>query len=481
MYRPIDTGRWTPAEHARGPDAYYSGEPLRIGTSPQLLAHRALVEDRRAVTRRVTQPQRTAGPVVQPEHPWEQRGVSRAVVLADGGSGVRMWYGTNDSLLYAESDDGLSWSKPALGIVPDSSGAATNVVYRGTNDRCSAYALVRDPAEPDASRRFKLLYKGGKGRDGIISQHLAFSADGLHWRPFEGNPVMPQRHDCNGNLVLDTDRGIWMTTVRPYVFGSGIWPEQKVDGVKLHHRRRVAICESPDLARWTKVRTVLKPDEDDQNELDHITVFPWHDMLVGFVGIFGDRARDGLGTGHYREQRHHIEVAFSLDGHHWDRAPGPFLEPSGVTGDFDRDSVDVGNAALVDDSGELLIFYSGSSWDMPRQHRTCIGLLRTVRDRFVEQHAAEEGWLLTREFLLEGDALEVNCRAAGSIAVELAEYPGRPAPGYALADCDPIVGDHRARRVTWRGRGDLRGVRGRPIYVRFRLRNAGVWSFTVRS
>ena len=60
----------------------------------------------------------------------------------------------------------------------------------------------------------------------------------------------------------------------------------------------------------------------------------------------------------------------------------------------------------------------------------------------MEQHAAGEGWLLTRELVLDGAELQVNCRADGELRVELAEYPGQALPGYALADCDPITGDH---------------------------------------
>jgi hypothetical protein len=100
----------------------------------------------------------------------------------------------------------------------------------------------------------------------------------------------------------------------------------------------------------------------------------------------------------------------------------------------------------------------------------------------VEQYAdGTGGWLLTREFLLEGDALQINGRARGSLTVELAEYPGQAIPGFSLADCDPITGDHPARIVTWRGgNSDLSALRGRPIYVRFHLKEAGLFSFAVR-
>ena len=173
--------------------------------------------------------------------------------------------------------------------------------------------------------------------------------------------------------------------------------------------------------------------------------------------------------------------------------PSPYtsnesLEPTGRDGDFDRDSVGVATAGLDPVSAtagdeaaqDRLLFYTGSRWTPGElDGRTAIGALRIRRDRFVEQHAAGAGWLLTRELVLDGSELQVNCRADGELRVELAEYPGQALPGYALADCDPIAGDHVERTVTWGGSPDLRRLRGRPVYIRFHLRAAGIWAFRV--
>ena len=491
QYRPIDMTHWAPIDAG----AYFAGEPLRIDAGTHLLGHGGLVEDRRGLVRRVTPPER-AGQVLEPELPWEHVKTFGPTVLADERSGtLRMWYGTLPPLggrpgklvippylmLYAESEDGLRWRKPLLDLVSDGEHRRTNILYRGAHDNCSAFSVVIDRADPDPSRRYKMLHKGGKDSSGRSGEELAFSADGLRWRPYEGNPVMPQRHDCNLNLLYDTARGMWTAYLRPYAFGSGIWPGQ-AGGRNVHHRRRVAIAESRDLIAWSKVRTVLGPGEGDRNEFDSIAIFPHGSVLVGLIATFEEND--------LHDQRMQIEVAFSTDGHRWERAPGtePFLQPTGHDGDFDRDSVGVATAGLdpvpatAGDAAaqDRLLFYTGSRWT-PGQldGRTAIGALRIRRDRFVEQHAAEEGWLLTRELVLDGAELQVNCRADGELRVELAEYPGQAIPGFALADCDPIIGDHVARTVTWGGSPDLSRLRGRPVYIRFHLRAAGIWAFRV--
>jgi hypothetical protein len=481
----IDVCTWQPPAYGRHLAAYSSGEPLRIGTGRFLLAHSALVEDRRDVARRVTPPVRQADPVLAAEHPWEHQRVFHPNILPDPRTGgLRMWYGTlptfkagepvpSYTLLYAESQDGLTWHKPLLDVVPDGSHARTNIVYRGANGNCSGFRVVADSREADATKAFKMLHKGGVDRNGVLGEELAFSPDGLRWRPFDGNPVMPMRHDCNLNLLHDPGRRVWTAYGRPSAWASGRWLPGD------HPRRRIAVAESPDLIHWSKVRTVLGPAEGDSNEFDNITVIPCGNVLVGLLGIFQ------VANGDQLQQFMHIEPAFSIDGVTWERLPGRpvLLGPSGRDGAFDRDSVSAATAAVVDPTtGDWLLYYNGIEGSGGAA-RSAIGVMRVRPDRFVAQQAGPAGgWLLTREFVLEGNSLSVNCQAAGAVRVEMAEYPGRPLPGFSAEECDPITGDHLSHPVTWRGgQGDLSELRGRPVYLRFRLEDASLWAFTLRN
>ena len=396
-----------------------------------------------------------------------------------------MWYGSLPPvvkhmqvppyiLLYAESDDGLKWHKPLMDIVPDGDHAMTNIVYRGQHGNCSAFEIVVDQRETDANRRHKMIYKGGRDSEGVSAEELAFSADGLKWRAYEGNPVMPYRHDCNLNLLFDASRQRWRAYLRPYVFGSGLWPSATVG---VHHRRRVAMCESRDLIEWTKIRTVLGPNEGDENEFDNIAIVPCGGTLVGFLGTFEENER--------HEQRQHVQLALSIDGVSWElvAGAGDYLSPTGLEGDFDRDSVGVSTAGITggaSDPEELWLYYQGSRWTTGSfDGESSIGILRVRGRRFAEQFAADEGWLVTRELVFNGNRLTVDARADGELAVELAEYPGQPIQGFSVNDCDPIRGDSSAHQIAWGGNPDLNALRGRPLYVRFRLRNAGIWAFTV--
>lgn len=68
---------------------------------------------------------------------------------------------------------------------------------------------------------------------------------------------------------------------------------------------------------------------------------------------------------------------------------------------------------------------------------------------------------------------------AESIREQLAEIPGIVFDGFSRATCDPITGDRTDRVVTWNGRSDLSPLRGRPVYLRFQLRNCGLCAFRI--
>ena len=53
----------------------------------------------------------------------------------------------------------------------------------------------------------------------------------------------------------------------------------------------------------------------------------------------------------------------------------------------------------------------------------------------------------------------------------------KPIPGYAEADCIPISVDDVRASVKWRERASVAELRGRPVKLRFVLRNARLYSY----
>jgi hypothetical protein len=78
-----------------------------------------------------------------------------------------------------------------------------------------------------------------------------------------------------------------------------------------------------------------------------------------------------------------------------------------------------------------------------------------------------------------GRHLELNfaTSAAGSVRVEIQDLDGQPLPGFALDDCPQIFGDAIGRPVTWTKGSDVRAIAGRPVRLRFELKDADLYAF----
>jgi len=62
--------------------------------------------------------------------------------------------------------------------------------------------------------------------------------------------------------------------------------------------------------------------------------------------------------------------------------------------------------------------------------------------------------------------------------VEIRDVDGQPIDGYALADCPPIYCDRIAQVVRWKkSGGDVRPLSGKPVWLRFVLKDADLYSF----
>ncbi len=102
-----------------------------VGNERQLFIDGAFFDQSDDITLRLHQPQKTGERNLQPDKPWESATLNWFSVLEDQGvvdkeAKYRMWYECYDvpgwptaddtSFCYAESRDGVLWTKPELGL-----------------------------------------------------------------------------------------------------------------------------------------------------------------------------------------------------------------------------------------------------------------------------------------------------------------------------------------------------------------------------
>ncbi|MCL4193581.1 MAG: hypothetical protein KJZ87_17725, partial [Thermoguttaceae bacterium] len=100
-------------------------------------------------------------------------------------------------------------------------------------------------------------------------------------------------------------------------------------------------------------------------------------------------------------------------------------------------------------------------------------------DGLAAVHAGyEPGELVTKPITFDGQRLTLNLStsAAGGVFVEIQDAAGQPVPGFTLAECNELNTDDLARVVTWNNRHDVSSLAGKPVRLRFRLKDADLFA-----
>jgi hypothetical protein len=73
--------------------------------------------------------------------------------------------------------------------------------------------------------------------------------------------------------------------------------------------------------------------------------------------------------------------------------------------------------------------------------------------------------------------LNYSTSAVGSVQVEIQDENGIPIEGFSMDDMEPLFGDELDAPIAWKGGGDLSALIGKPVRLRFCLKDADVFAF----
>eukprot|EP00467_Chlorarachnion_reptans_P001788 CAMPEP_0114496098 /NCGR_PEP_ID=MMETSP0109-20121206/5585_1 /TAXON_ID=29199 /ORGANISM="Chlorarachnion reptans, Strain CCCM449" /LENGTH=524 /DNA_ID=CAMNT_0001673341 /DNA_START=272 /DNA_END=1846 /DNA_ORIENTATION=- len=264
------------------------------------------------------------------------------------------------SVLYAESDDGLKWTKPDLHVFKWNNLSANNIMFDGIE----GIAIYDDGYhEKNASRRFKAwgdifnVPDYNKHKLGFISQVVgtAVSADGITWtdyRRIQGQhdtDVMQgsYRPAATSSLYYDPKKDAYTVTQRAFrpCLDCGHCPIwwQHTGGCQNHIGdqcteaqcnntvRAIGLATSVDgnfeTTQWNPNMKAMVNNDKRQQFYAQVT-FPFYNIYLGIVSIFaaGDPV-DTLGKDMVR-----CELSWSTDGENFELvAPGMDFIPLGET------------------------------------------------------------------------------------------------------------------------------------------------------
>ena len=163
--------------------------------------------------------------------------------------------------------------------------------------------------------------------------------------------------------------------------------------------------------------------------------------------------------------------------------PRKSLIPRGPSGSFDKDCVRP-PSNIITHNNEHWIYYLATNerWGCHRwDARLALAKLRLDGFFFLEAKG-EQGSVVTRPFVLEGDRLQVNVDALdGYMKVEVLEASGEPIAGFSGDSAKVYRGFDKLRlEPIWKRDANLSSLRGKEVRLRFHLSNAKLYAFQIR-
>ena len=436
-------------------------------------------------------------PLINPAEPWEGDAVYvYGTVLENepAGTGYRMWYTSYCKekyfLCYATSIDGIKWKKPILGIVEFNGNRNNNICKTGGG------TIIYDAAEKDPGRKYKMMdvVKADSIKKKPFGYGVYFSNDGLHWVPYEDNPVIS--YADVSTVAYDKAKGLFIaaTKQRMLVSNTSVTPG-KMD-------RAAFISTSKDFIHWTAPEApgsawtlAVEGDQTDdmivmskggmEAQVYGMTVHPYEGMYIGMPWAFDISSYTTGVFASYGDGPIQPQIAASRDLRHWSRLSREPVLPLGKAGAWDDGTVYSSSNMQVSEKEICLYFgamnrtHGGSTATKKQIARIAKATWR--RDGFVSLSNAgdDAGDIITKPIVFTGNKLFVNAQlaAAGSLKVEILDDSGNPVPGFTIAEATAISGDHLAVMVNWKNGTGPGKLAGKKIKLRFHLKAGDLYAY----
>lgn len=454
---------------------------ISIGNNRELFVDQYLIDKMEDITQKLHHP-RNEGPVIYFDKKWEGNFSGYSTVIKDGDL-YRLYYrgirevgndgSESEVTCYAESRDGKVWVKPELGIHNVDGTERNNVILANAAPVTHNFAPFMDK-NPDAksSERYKAL--GGIKKSGLKAYA---SSDGIHWKILTDKPVITEGDFDSQNVAF------WSESEKKYICylrSSAITSDKK-------KYRSVSRTTSTDFINWTKPEPMQFGDA----PYDHLytqQTSPYYRAPQIYMAI-GARFMPGrqvvsdeqavalnVNPKYYKDCSDAIFMT-TRGGNSYDRT---FLESIirpeiGLENWVSRSNYPALN--IVETGNNEMSVYVNESYAQEGAHLKRYAMRI---DGLVSLHAGiKEGSIITKPILFDGKELEINysTSAAGFVKVEVLDADGKVISGFSKNEAREIIGNEIKKIVDWKSNQFLSSFTGKPIRLKFYLKDADLFSF----
>jgi len=430
------------------------------------------------------------GPVFYFDKPWEGKLCAYCTIIKDS-SVYRAYYrgipiagadnSTAETSCVAESEDGIVWSKPDLGIYKVKGTRHNNVILADAEPITHNFSPMLD-SRPGvhSSERYKAL--GGNLHSGLIALK---SSDGIHWVKMQEEPVMTDGVFDSQNVAF------WSAREQCYVAYFRSWSGSTVKN-KYQGYRTISRATSKDFINWTESETMDFGDSPMEQlytnqtspyfRAPHIYVAIAARFMNGTTVVTEAEAEAlQLTPLKFHKDCSEAVLMTSRGGNSYDRTfmEGFIIPGIGLNNWTSRTNYPALN--VVQTGPAEMSVYTNQDYGQPTAH---LHRYSMRLDGFASVYAPYEGGeLITKPFTFTGDQLYLNfaTSAAGGIRVEIQDIDGKPIDGYTLFDCKEVIGNEIDRAVVWENEEKpLNDLAGKPVRLRFVFNDAHIYSLQFR-
>lgn len=391
---------------------------------------------------------------------------------------------TQGPLCYAESEDGIHWTKPALGQVLFK-GSRENNAIELPHTIVSGAAVIRDDAETDPTRRYKMVYQFFPDQsDPPIAEYgfmpsvaCAVSPDGLKWTvtaiPFANQFVEHCSFIRHGGKYI----------LHYQVFRGSSWSGVYTEGGGTGGRTGVT-RSTYDFDHWPDLWELAfaLPETHDQVHLG-VGAASLGNVCVGLYGLWHDRADFGEITGD-------LGLVVSNDGIRF-REPAPgrvFIHrddsPATAVAGHDFKTILCQGNGILNVGDETLIYHGRwrnvgqKAEEVTTYYRAEVALATLPRDRWGAlglNPETKEGSVCSAVVELPSGGCEVllNADAARGMQVELIDEYFHPLPGFSGPNSGSLDSDGGLDCAVKWPKANFASLGGKEVRLLVHLRKVG--------
>jgi hypothetical protein len=431
----------------------FSAEPVDIGNRLELFVDNHLFDETKGDVRQQLILPEPKEVVFETGEPWEGNTSGYYTLFRDGDLYRMIYRGwQHDDLkkaaheevtCYAESKDGIHWTKPNLGLFEWAGSKENNIVWLGAGTHNFTAFRDENPAAPD-QLRFKAFGGLGSFGGGLVPFE---SPDCIHWKLSREKPVITHGAFDSQNLAFwDTDRHEYRAYWR--YFGDGV--------------RAIRTATSKDFVHW-----------ENEADLKYSEGIPTEHLYTNAIQKYFRAPHLFIGfPTRYEPKSQQVEPVLmtSRDGQMFHRYADPVI-PRTAPKDRNHNRSNYmawGMFQLPGQPNEISVYGTENYYEKtPGRVRRFVYRV----DGFVAlRGGVDGGQVTTKPLRFKGQQLLLNyvVNSGGSLKVEALDESGS-----VIGQSKPLSGDVVDAAVLW---DQSPNFNDGTIQLRFTLKNADVYS-----